>query len=117
MREKGRMTASHNNQLLFNFDRKSHSAQRDLALERFEHHRAELVQIAHNIARRISTEQGQVTATDVLLEMRAKYPTQLDQVDPRFLGAVFRRPGWEPMGYAPTGSHCRPVRIWRYLTR
>ena len=39
------------------------------------------------------------------------YGPELDRIDLRFMGAVFRK-GWRRVGWVPTGSHARPVAIW-----
>jgi hypothetical protein len=55
-----------------------------------------------------------VTSVEVFAEMRAQgYDTALDMVDPRWMGAVFREDIWTRSGFETTGSHRRPVAIWK----
>ena len=48
-------------------------------------------------------QQGRVTSTEVLEAMRENYPELLEDVDPRFMGCVFRR-GWRRIGYEGNGK-------------
>lgn len=85
---------------------------RDEVLDRLAASRATLIEIASRIARRLCQEQGQVTSTDVFREMRDDYRELMADVDPRWMGAVFRKRGWRCLGYRQDGSHGRPVPIW-----
>jgi hypothetical protein len=89
------------------------SQKRDTALSRLEHHRRELVILAREIAISHSHTYKRVSSTDVLRIMRAG--GVITDEDPRFLGCVFRGKEWEPIGWESTGSHRRPVRVWRYV--
>lgn len=88
---------------------------KDCALDLLEATRAHLVRVARNLATLMaaSAPDETITSVEVLAEMRkCGYSEQLDLVDPRFMGAVFRR-GWQRVGYEPSGSHCRPVSRWK----
>jgi hypothetical protein len=86
---------------------------RDEALDRLEVRRLYLINIAKDIAHRIVKKEGVVTSTEVLWVLREEYPEELwKDVDPRFMGAVFRS-GWIKAGQKAVGSHCRPVTVWR----
>jgi hypothetical protein len=63
------------------------------------------------IANMLFMQHGRVTSTEVLEVMREHHPELLEDVDPRFMGCVFRR-GWRRIGYEDSGSHRRPVSIW-----
>lgn len=91
------------------------AAARDRALDLLEEHRAPMIEMAKMIAEWIAKKKGRVTSTDVICELRARgYGELLDSVDKRFLGAVFRAgKGWKRIGFESTGSHRRPVSIWR----
>lgn len=88
---------------------------KDRVLDELEKTRASLITIAETIANRIDQAKGCVTSTDVFQEMIARgYDAEIAQVDKRFMGAVFRpSKGWARVGYAPLGSHARPISIWR----
>jgi hypothetical protein len=88
---------------------------KERALDELEVTRAALISIAEGIARRLSSEQGKVTSTEVIQEMIAQgFGPQLDLVDKRFMGVVFRPDrGWLHLGYAKLGSHRRPISVWR----
>lgn len=89
---------------------------RDDALGKLEKYRGSLISVAFNVARDIALSEGRVTSTDVLHRLRAD-PTwgpRIANVDPRFMGPVFRRKCWRRIGYTPNGSHGRPVSIWEY---
>ena len=86
----------------------------DRIIELHEEHRADLIQIAQLVADSIEQLNGRVTSPEVVSKMRALGMGEvLDNVDRRFLGAVFRRPGWERVGFENKGSHARPVAIWK----
>lgn len=90
---------------------------RDHALGTLEATRADLLAKARTIAWALAGTDGTVTSPDVVAEMRQQgYGAELDAVDLRFLGAVFRC-GWERAGWvtgrASPGSHARPVAVWR----
>jgi hypothetical protein len=88
--------------------------ERDEALEKLEEHRGELVAEAFKLAHAIM--HGTVTSTIVFQLMR-QFPElaeKLDDVDPRFMGVVFRKKGWEEVGMIKSGSHGRRVPIWKW---
>ncbi len=89
--------------------------QRDQALERLERSRAELIEIARTVAITLWAMNGRVTSTEVLAALRDQgYGVWIDSVDKRFMGAVFRpKSGWVRVGWEHTGSHGRPVAIWK----
>lgn len=88
--------------------------ERDAALNLLEQIREELVVKAKAIAVRIAHVQGRVTSVEVSRELWRDYPEAMQGVDARFLGCVFRDGGqWERLGWESTGSHRRPVAIWR----
>ena len=74
--------------------------------------RAELIDQAKTIAEEIADIKGTVNSSEVVYEMRLRGIGAVDLVDKRFMGAVFRK-GWERVGFSPTGSHSRPISIWR----
>lgn len=86
---------------------------RDCQLDMLAEARADLIAEAREIAEIIFRMKGRVTAPQVLSAMRELDETglRLGIVDPRFMGAVFRR-GWKRIGFEPAGSHARPVSIW-----
>ena len=85
---------------------------RDEALDRLEGTRRELIEVASEMARNLCELRGSVTSTEVAITMRGiGWGSEMDAVDPRWLGAVFRR-GWKRIGYEATGSHGRPVARW-----
>ena len=88
---------------------------RDEALDLLEERRAELIAVAKKTALDIALRTGTVTSTEVFERLRNEgWGAHLDAVDPRFMGAVFRKGGgWERVGYVQIGSHGRPVAQWR----
>lgn len=91
------------------------SAARDEALDALEAARAALVAEAHKIAVQLARQRGRVTSVEVWHAMIAYgYEDQLKGYDPRWMGCIFRAgKGWERAGWESTGSHKRPVAIWR----
>lgn len=91
---------------------------RDQALDTLAEARALLVAAARSSAMMIAMRDGRVTSPEVLAALReGGYAHQLDRVDPRFMGVVFRNKKdaprrWHRLGWENTGSHCRPVAIW-----
>lgn len=89
------------------------AAKRDAALDALAQHRASAVALARGVALGLAEKHGRVTSVEVLRELRTLgHGAILDQIDARFVGVVFRE-GWERIGYEPTGSHKRPVSVWR----
>jgi hypothetical protein len=89
----------------------------DEAIDHLEEHRGELVDEAFSIAKTYAQMHGSVTSTIVFRIMR-QFPNleeQLEDKDPRFMGAVFRRKGWEEIGQTKSGSHNRRVPIWKWV--
>lgn len=97
---------------LFKERQKRERVKRDDALDRLEVTRAYVLNLARDIARKLEQEKGSVSSSEVLFILRAEIPEMLEGIDPRFMGAVFRN-GWTRAGYELTGSHCRPVSIWK----
>lgn len=93
----------------------SHAIARDRALDLLEAHRGPLVSAARRIAIEIERTLGRVSSPEVLRELRRR-GYDIDSSDRRFMGAVFRE-GWVRIGWEPTGSHCRPVPIWKLKQR
>ena len=93
---------------------KTEPEKRDQVLDRLERIRQQLVDVGIATARQIAQSRGQVTSVDVLEAMRQSpsLATKMEEVDPRWIGAVFRR-GWRRVGWEQTGSHARPVSIWQ----
>lgn len=89
-------------------------AERDRALDLFEENRRELLSAARKCANELYSLNGRVTAPEVFASLRAGgWGDALDQVDPRFMGGVFREgTGWRRVGWENEGSHRRPVSIW-----
>jgi hypothetical protein len=86
----------------------------EAVIQLHEERRAELVDLAEHTAINLAKTHGKVTSPDVVKELRAKgFGEALDSVDRRFLGAVFRRQGWERIGFESKGSHMRPVTVWK----
>lgn len=85
---------------------------RDAALDLFETFRPQLLAEARTIALQFAKEKGRVTSSEVIERMVAKFPQAMASVDHRFMGGVFRG-GWERIGFEPSGSHCRPVSVWK----
>lgn len=85
---------------------------RDASLDALEKWRADAIALARVTATRIDHDLGRVTSTEVEFAMREQgHGPMLDSIDPRWMGAVFRR-GWRRIGQEPTGSHKRMVAIW-----
>ncbi len=103
-------------ELDFSAPTQTEEQKRDIVLDASEETRARLLKEARAVARSLAAMKGRVTSVEVLNEMRALgWGAEIDRVDPRFMGAVFRR-GWERIGWECTGSHARPVAIWRLPT-
>lgn len=99
------------------FDLKVERRKRDAALDLLDKRRAELIARAHQIATYFCRENGTVTSPQVIAELKKEGAPGLDEVDPRFMGAVFRAGrGWRRIGYRAAGSHARPVSVWTFST-
>lgn len=95
------------------FDKKKQTKLRDEALDNLEEHRTELIAIGRKIAIQMATLHGRTCGPQVMNEMRKRNVPGIDQVDPRFMGAIFRGGvGWKRVGYEPIGSHGGTVSIW-----
>lgn len=71
--------------------------------------RPELLDKARKVAVRLARKNGYVTSTQVLSHLDVP-----EGVDKRFMGAVFgKKRGWKMVGFDRTGSHRRPVAVWR----
>lgn len=69
---------------------------------------------AFELAKKIATESGTVTGARVLRAMRDESFPGLDEIDPRFMGQVFKGKEFEKSGYSvEEGSHGRPVTVWK----
>ena len=89
---------------------------RDRVMDQLTETRTKLVAAARETARSMALCGEQVTSPAVVEQMREDgYGPELDRVDLRFMGPVFRR-GWRRVGYllgrASPGSHARAVAIW-----
>lgn len=106
------MNADESGQTAMDFDgRLQREAEaRDAALSRHVETKEELIREATELAVEIATRNGRVTSTEVLRALRER--DAIGDRDPRFLGVVFRSKLWSPIGWADTGSHRRPVRVW-----
>lgn len=88
---------------------------RDSALELLREHRAALIDVARNIAITLARKNKTVTSTEVIKTMKEKgFESYVEKYDKRFLGAVFTdKKTWTKVGYDNSGSHGRPVSVWR----
>lgn len=95
------------------FDQPHERDARDAALDMLERTRKELVTVGKSVAVVLAARNGKVSSTDVRAHMLERgYGDRMAKVDPRWLGVLFRR-GWTRVGYETTGSHGRPVSVWR----
>lgn len=92
---------------------------RDAALALLEAARAELIDLAYDIALAIWTAKGEVSPTEVWAELFQRATTdavlayKLETLDRRWMGAVFRPArGWVQLRTERSGSHKRPVPVW-----
>ena len=94
---------------------RAQAQERDAAIDSLRRFRSDLIAQADAIARRLAISHGTVTSTQVLAEMRSdpNLRQRVDAVDCRFMGPVFRQKCWVRVGWEPSGSHCRPVSVWR----
>jgi len=89
------------------------TAGRDAALDNLEAHRGSLCETGREIAIELTKLRGRITSVEVFSEMRARgYDEDLNAVDPRWIGVIFREKIWRRRGWEQTGSHRRPVAIW-----
>lgn len=91
--------------------KKSEAQKRDEVLDALEVTRAKSIRLARDVAAMLVKHQGVVTSADVHGFLRRNHASAIAGLDPRFLGAVFRR-GWKRKGYRSQGSHGRPVSVW-----
>ncbi len=89
---------------------------RDKVLDQLAETRTKLMSAARATARCMAEAGQEVTSPAVVEQMRVQgYGPELDRVDLRFMGPVFRR-GWKRVGYLlgrnSPGSHARAVVIW-----
>jgi len=96
------------------FNQAEEDAKRDAALDLICKHREQLVRRGREIAYHIWSTTGQVSAPQVLLELKRELPYEVASVDHRFMGAVFMSKSWKRVGYERTGSHGRPASIWAW---
>ena len=103
-------------ELDFSPSTQTEAQKRDAILDTLQETRTRLIKEARATARSLAAMKGRVTSVEVLSEMRVLgWGAEIDRVDPRFMGAVFRS-GWERIGWECTGSHGRTVAIWRLPT-
>lgn len=89
---------------------------RDTALDNLEAYRGALCEVGRETAVELAQQRGRVTSVEVFAEMRARgYDEAMDNVDPRWMGVVFRESIWKRRGWEQTGSHRRPVAIWELV--
>ena len=86
---------------------------RNEALALLEANRADHMATALEITINHTKKHGGVTSSDVFEPMR-RLDILPKNVDPRWMGAVFRRKCWKRVGYVNGGSHLRPISIWKY---
>lgn len=88
-------------------------------LDTLEGCRAEIIREAKSCAEEFAKKFGRVTSPEVLSFLKVQPFFQrygIDDVDPRFMGCVFRdRKKWKRIGYENSGSHHRPVSIWKLV--
>lgn len=90
------------------------TAKREYAIDQLKRWRAGLVEIGRETAIRLAQQRSRITSVEVFAELRAQgYDEALDACDPRWMGAVFNEDIWVRDGWEQTGSHKRPVAIWR----
>lgn len=92
--------------------------ERERVLDSLERCRVRLVCEARAVARELALAEGMVTSPEVLAELRRRgLGPDLNRVDARFMGPVFRGSEWERIGWLSgpqsPGSHSRPVAVWR----
>ena len=97
---------------------KSETEKRDEGIDKVEVKYSDLVDAAKTVAMRIYTERGRVTSVEVVSDMESdpRYAKRMMETaqERRWLGAVFRKgTGWVRIGWESTGSHARPVAIWK----
>lgn len=94
---------------------KNEKTRRDEVLDQLELWRAPLITVAKIVACELEQKNGRVTSPEVIRELKLRgYEAQLEEVDKRFMGAVFRKTdNWERVGWEPIGSHARPVSVWK----
>lgn len=90
-------------------------AKRDAALDGLERTRRFLIIEAKRIAHEIAKENGTVTSPRVVRKMlELGYEDELNSVDRRFMGAVFRdSETWQRIGFENKGSHAGLNSIWK----
>jgi hypothetical protein len=94
---------------------KTEDSKRDAALDLLKKSRGSLIAAAKIQANTICRARGRVTSVEVAKAMKAAgYVGAMAKVDLRWMGAVFRGGSeWTRVGWEMTGSHSRPVTIWR----
>jgi hypothetical protein len=97
-------------------------AKKNSGIEQVSKGYADLIAAGIPIAMRICEERGRVTSVEVEAEMLSdsRYASRMAEIpvgettpERRWLGHIFQRGGWKRFGYEPTGSHGRPVSIWK----
>ncbi len=95
------------------FDYKKESLKRDRALDLLEKTRSDLIEQGKIIAMEIWKRKGSVTSPEVRRELFKRKADGVEEVDGRFMGAVFRKNlGWIRTGFVSQGSHAQPISIW-----
>lgn len=85
-------------------------------LARVKRTRGSLIDLAKDAAVKLAQEFGKVSSTDVLMILESDHEIRamMRGKDKRFMGAVFASGKmWTRVGYESTGSHGRPVAVWR----
>ena len=103
-------------ELMIEHGHQSEIQKRDKVMDQLTQTRTKLVAAARDIARGMAQDGQRVTSPDVVEQMRAQgYGPEIDRVDLRFMGPVFRR-GWREVGSligrASPASRSRRVVIW-----
>jgi hypothetical protein len=72
-----------------------------------------VIELARGVARTLALQHGRVTSSGVLQAMRDQgMGDEIDAVDRRFMGCVFRGRGWQQIGWETSGSHRRRQPVW-----
>lgn len=97
------------------FNSEIEKAKRDAALDNLERTRAFLISEGKKIAIQMAQETGTTTGVRVMQEMlKQEYAPLLDEVDRRFMGAVFGRSKiWVRIGFENKNSHGGLCSIWK----
>lgn len=97
-------------------DQEEEIARKEQALNTFEVTRKSLIQRGKEIANELYAKNGSVTSPQVVDRLEKENFPGINQVDRRFMGAVFRK-GWERVGFVAEGSHSQPISKWVQKTQ